>query len=130
MMRKTLRAAATDACTFFTSPGCPAHTNMAAYCGSRKRRHKGRGRGGLAEAGVCGALLRKARGMAGRRLGGKRLLVAATGVQQHAHLHSRQQLVAAIRLVQELSQQLQRGGAGTGKGSASRAPGSKGAECR
>ena len=32
MMRKTLRAVATDACIFFTFPGCPAAANMAAYC--------------------------------------------------------------------------------------------------
>ena len=31
MMRKTLRAVATEAWIFFTSPGWPAATNMAAY---------------------------------------------------------------------------------------------------
>jgi hypothetical protein len=31
MTRKTLRAAATEACTFLASPGLPAATNMAAY---------------------------------------------------------------------------------------------------
>ena len=40
MMRNTLRAVATEACTFFTSPGWPAATNMAAYCG-RGCRSKG-----------------------------------------------------------------------------------------
>lgn len=32
MMRNTLRAVATEAWIFFTLPGCPADTNIAAYC--------------------------------------------------------------------------------------------------
>jgi len=44
-MRKTLRAAATDTCTFFALPGSPADTNMAAYCArtaASRRRHNER----------------------------------------------------------------------------------------
>jgi hypothetical protein len=35
MMRNTLRAAVTEACTFFSCPGSPADKNMHRYC-SRK----------------------------------------------------------------------------------------------
>lgn len=101
MMRKTLRAVATLACTFFTSPGCPAATNMAAYW-----------------QGAVG-------GEGGKRvgaLGGTTATPASTGEPRQprlalqpgacTHLHRSQQLVAAIRLVQELLEQLQGGTAG------------------
>lgn len=36
MMRNTLRAAVTDACTFFSWPGCPADRNRHRYCGRQQ----------------------------------------------------------------------------------------------
>lgn len=60
MMRNTLRAVATDAWIFFTLPGCPAATNMAAYCGAERQDDRGRAGGMLCTCGSVAAATRHA----------------------------------------------------------------------
>lgn len=116
MIRKTLRAAVTLACTFFRLPGSPADANRQAYCGRMGSHGVCQHMGSHATA--CGCMRRRRGGELtahGRRRGAE--VQSCTTAARGAHLHERRELVLAISLGTEALDDLGRvesGGAGSG----------------
>jgi hypothetical protein len=111
MIRNTLRAAVTLACTFLRLPGSPADANRQAYCG----------REGQARAARCVEVGARARGCSGVNVAADGCARAAGSVDPH--LHERCELVLAVRLGAEALHHLvdRRGGRARGRCSSSSA---------